>query len=1257
MMRTFYTLLLLLIVFVGGTLAAPAAEFTEGYLPRFTRTVQPAECERVELRLDFPQELNLDEWPVTFGVPFPRGALRDWRRSRVVDAAGREVPSQRMRTATWMGPDGDVKWILVDIDAHKNGRYFLEFGQRVPATPSGAADWAREDAESITVTPGLLRVRISKKRSHLIESAWLDGNGDGDFAESERVLAARDRMWMTDQNGERYDTSDRPADYQVGIETSGPQRVVIKAEGWYRNAKGEGLCQYVTRLHLYRGKSFARLIHTFVVAFDTDKTWLREVAVPLELAGRANRAVYATAEGFDAATFETPVPSYLVQETAEKFFVRSGDGKTLREGKRAGGWVDIAGPRGGVAVALKNIWQDYQKELEARPDAVVIHLWPAHSGRMLDFRAPSAYGSERYKYLDGNYWRNWYKGGLDQYDQAMGLAKTNEMILAFHGPDAAPARAACAALEKPPFVVADPVWMCKTDVFGPLHARDVERYRDIERVFDIAFSRYEFLRAHLGNYGFFDYGDVNYVVDWDEQKQRYRERPWRRMASRFYGISVMPWIQFARTGDRRYRRWATDNSRHVMDIDMAHVTATIPGYPYPKYKGGRFGGNGGIIHYGADIYDIGCDSHVTPWLYYYYLTGYRRAWDVFQEEGDFYLKLNEKGWRPSSIWRRYAHRMTGGALRIMVQYWWATWDKRYLDKARILADICYKAAAETNGIIRHDDVYMNWGLFTYYQATGDERMKKICLANMRKIQDGKIVMGDPRGYSFYGPSMAYYFTGDSSYLGRSVYWLRKYQDVVNTGDDPLRRGIPDGHWDMCHNCVHLLYSPYLLAALAATDEPVEPAPMPDFSAGSGEIWINNPDGRAFNVDATWLVYKQPYFSGMSVSAGWRDYRSRHKPEVRVVVLGPDGKTVDSAKVDFMSDPYGFDGLVKLSAPKGKAGVYRLGIEGGQAFPMRLKLEKCDLKQWIYPLRSGAVGQPNTLYFRTPDKGGRMTLRYKLLTLRKDVETTLIDSDGNAVKQQKEYYDASPPAEWTSWQVDVPPDEAGKLWSFRIDPPGGNTQEALVRLDDAAPVASIEPERYFVPDPLPTARRFEPLPAPPGLDEPVVAVDAGKRLAIARGAWAGERYGHIDPRRGLLEFWIRPDWDPDDIRDMTFLRCGTMRIYRRSQVGTYVTLGKALNQAGVLLTPGVWRHVAVAWDVLGKPPFVRLYVDGVLFGGMYGGVLPSKEDWTGKTLEIGCANPLRLTGIRLWDTPQEERLKKGVLSPRADESSLYSSEKE
>src|SRR5690606_2035148 len=122
----------------------------------------------------------------------------------------------------------------------------------------------------------------------------------------------------------------------------------------------------------------------------------------------------------------------------------------------------------------------------------------------------------------------------------------------------------------------------------------------------------------------------------------WQPRPWRRMASRFYGIHVLPWRQFARSGLRRYLRWAIDSARHVMDIDMCNLTNTSPELEYPKYAGGRYGGNGGIIHYAGNIYRIGPDSHVTPWLYCYYLTGDRGAWDALLLEGAFYLDFPEE---------------------------------------------------------------------------------------------------------------------------------------------------------------------------------------------------------------------------------------------------------------------------------------------------------------------------------------------------------------------------------------------------------------------------------------------------------------------------------------------------------------------------------------------------------------------------------------------------------------------------------------
>ena len=1235
--------------------AAPNARFTEGYLPQFSYTVRPADRARIAIRADYPADFAVKEWPVTFGVPFPRGALKSARNVRIVTAGGQEVPAQILRTGTWVLPDGDVKWVLIDMTAKRGEQYFVEYGTRVRRREFAGPLKVSETADRILVTTGPLQVGFSKKRSHLIDGAWRDADGDARFSDGEKILAAHNRMWMLDQNGVRYETSDRPADYKLEVETRGPRRVVVKATGFYRDLKGRKLCEYVTRFHLYAGTSHARLIHTFVVHYDTDKTWLRDVAVPLDftIAG-ARSAVFSTGTGLRSPSMTAPVPSYLVQEATNRFSVKTGDGRVLRKGKRVGGWVDVLGPRGGVAVGLRNMWRDWQKELEARPDGVVIHLWPRHSGRFLDFRAPAVYGPERYKRLDGLYWRNWYVGGLDKYDQAMGIAKTNEMIIAFHGRDATEARAVAAVQEKPPFLTADPAWMCKTDVFGPLHPRDMKRYADLERKFEIAFGRFQFLRDHLDNYGFWDYGDVNYVTNFDAKTKRFRERPWRRMASRFYGISLMPWIQYVRTGDRVYRRWAMDNAKHVMDIDMTHVTAKVPGYRYPKYKGGRFGGNGGIINYGANCYPLGCDSHVTPWLYYYYLTGYRRGWDVFLEEGDYYLKAFKE--KRCGLLTRYAHRMSGGGIRVMIQYWWATWKPAYLECARKMAETCYDAAKKSDGVIRHDDVYMNRGLVTYYQATGDERMKKIHLANMRALQSGRMTLADPRAYTFYGPAMAYYFTGDSSYLRRPLGWMMDYERVLNTGDDPLRRGIPEGHWDMCHNTVQLLYMPHLLGALATLEKPITPAAVSDNTATSTEIWLNNPTGQAVRLRVRYTCYTRPYFCGVSVGREWQRYCASRKPAARVVVLDPQDRVVASAAIPLAKKATG--GAVTLQVPAGGKGMYRVAAEGAEAMPLRLSLAESPLDGRVYPADRGAISLGNTLILQAPKHRPTLKLKYKLLALRVRLNTALYDSQGKALKKALHKLGSSPLGTWVQWTVPVPPAERGKLWKFEIRPVTGKLQETLLRLDGTAPAVSTSKETFFAPDRVPAPRDAKPLPRPAGVNEPVITVAAKKTLKIARGRKLGKlSYERLNAEQGTLEFWMRPDWDADDISDSTFVKCGGMRVYRRSQVGTYIGLAGGITQAGYWLKPYVWSHVAVTWDFRGPVTKhkVRLYVNGMPFGGKFRG-RKAPGDWTGKALEIGSNADLQITGLRVWGKPRDKELSQRKLSPAKGDALLYSGAK-
>src|SRR5262245_5475074 len=83
--------------------------------------------------------------PVTVGVPFPRGALRDLATLRLADDIGKLVPLQTKPLARWS--DGSVRWLLIDFILNE--------------VAAGRHDWLLCVSEDNRTTPGsLLRMDL-----------------------------------------------------------------------------------------------------------------------------------------------------------------------------------------------------------------------------------------------------------------------------------------------------------------------------------------------------------------------------------------------------------------------------------------------------------------------------------------------------------------------------------------------------------------------------------------------------------------------------------------------------------------------------------------------------------------------------------------------------------------------------------------------------------------------------------------------------------------------------------------------------------------------------------------------------------------------------------------------------------------------------------------------------------------------------------------------------------------------------------------
>ena len=129
--------------------------------------------QQVALSLWEPSGVNREVWPVTFGVPFPRGALKDAGHISLWDT-DREIPAIGRVTARW--DDGSISWLLLDFAVGLRGnerkRLSLRFGEDVLPTVKPEAIVSVEEKDgAITVTNGDMQIAFKSGGHGFAQSA------------------------------------------------------------------------------------------------------------------------------------------------------------------------------------------------------------------------------------------------------------------------------------------------------------------------------------------------------------------------------------------------------------------------------------------------------------------------------------------------------------------------------------------------------------------------------------------------------------------------------------------------------------------------------------------------------------------------------------------------------------------------------------------------------------------------------------------------------------------------------------------------------------------------------------------------------------------------------------------------------------------------------------------------------------------------------------------------------------------------------
>jgi len=515
-------------------------------------------------------------WPVTAGVPMPRGNLASAGHVRLLDPAGREVALQVATTARWQ--DGSVKWLLLDFQTpctRGEPVYTLEYGSAVRRAPFDSPLQVARKPGLWTVDTGAMRLAIAPQRFDLFRSIQLTC-ADGRWS-PELIGGRRGGILIDGPSGERF--SSAAGESKAEVESAGPERVVIKVTGDHRDTQGRALFRYVARIHAYRGQRFVRLSYTFEndrLAEEFTRIRQLRLVTPLARAAGTRRTI----GGHGRRPVQTEAEHVSLRQLCDDSYeIRAGRVR-VSAGRRAAGWIDVnvgSSVRDGkwcAAVAVRDFWQGYPKALTVAGDAIEVELCPRLSRGL--YPSGGLEEDRLYYYLvDG------------EYKLRRGVSKRHDVLYYFHEGDAAAAQVSALAglFSNPPAAVAPAEWYCASGALGQIAPADARRFPTYERVVANGLDVFLRDRADRRQYGMLNFGD------WHGER-RYN---WGNME---YDTPHAFALQFVRSGDVRFLGLARQAADHHGHVDLcrhspdrsevgkvyAHCMGHVGGYYPANYR-------------------------------------------------------------------------------------------------------------------------------------------------------------------------------------------------------------------------------------------------------------------------------------------------------------------------------------------------------------------------------------------------------------------------------------------------------------------------------------------------------------------------------------------------------------------------------------------------------------------------------------------------------------------------------------------------
>jgi hypothetical protein len=814
--------------------ASPSLAETGVYLAAKGAKTPPA-LAAVSLKVvPAPGIAPVERFPVSSGVPFADGQLgKDGLdRLRVVGTDGTPVPTQFSVRGTYPR-SGNVRWLGIDFQlAPPASAYSLQLGTG-PGPQHPLPVRVDSGGDALVVSAGELKAEVPKQGG-MLRRVWIG---------SEPVIdqRAEDGNWLTTVEGKQYTESHRE-DTRAAVEMEGPLHTVIRVDGRYADEAGNPSCRWTARLHFYAGRPEIGITHTFTWIGRADQFKIRDLAISFGLARAATEAAADRSDESASEPVRQPLRAgemlSLLQDEhwhcghgASHFGILTGKPDQSVEtvsGEKAGSWVSASDGRSAVTLALRELWQQFPKELRVEPNRLTAYLWSSRGkAGPLDL---SYDGLERF----------WGAGIVDQlaaggqqsegYQRARasphsndptGLAKTHDLLLVFTRPavgwDSVPTESTgsgrspnlrrCAdiaeAFDAPPLVLPDPRWTLQSDVVGRLWPKDEQRFPAWEQWIDTTWSDLFRVLDDWGDYGFFAYGDGPHQT-YTFPKGRAVASIWRYTQAADYGVHKAAWLGWLRSGDRRFYDFAVARTRFFNDIVMCHEES-------PSRWKGSFAGGFAPMPWSSSISGgrppveqkvLLFEFFIEHALIHYYLTGDRRSLDVAAEYAQATRDTiaSKPAWAQqwvatmnNSTSRWYFQRLDD--LAVLYEQFGDPW---FYDKSVELAEAGLDLA-DSSGIVREtgerggaEKAKEKYPTYLFYKAPNLlSYLRNLQGVELEKARQAFIKTAEHqfRTQSLesraIGPRMAYayYFTRDQRYL---AFGLKRMEEEMRHALRPLR---------------------------------------------------------------------------------------------------------------------------------------------------------------------------------------------------------------------------------------------------------------------------------------------------------------------------------------------------------------------------------------------------------------------------------------------------------------------------------------